>query len=291
MNYNQYEIYHETKQHTLPDFPYNTYLCSIPLDFDHVSMHWHEEVEIISIKKGYGIVHVDLVRLEVKAGDFIFILPGQLHSIEQNQNFVMEYENIIFNTDVLNTNDMCSINFLRPVFDGETNFPILIDGEKSYYESIYRSIENLDDLCNRRPFGYQLAVKGTLFQIFFTLITNSDSISHKIKKNKSLDKMKIILSYIQENYSKQITIEEISGVCYYSKSHFMKFFKASTGQGFVQYLNDYRLNIAAQMLSSTSDNIIDIALKTGFENLSYFNRVFKKKYGTSPSQYRNISFL
>ncbi|WP_416753482.1 AraC family ligand binding domain-containing protein [Anaerobutyricum hallii] len=56
----QYKIYHENKTHTPDDFPYNTYLCSIPLDFKSVNLHWHDEVEIIVIKKGTGIVSVDL---------------------------------------------------------------------------------------------------------------------------------------------------------------------------------------------------------------------------------------
>ena len=55
----QYKIYHENKIHTPDDFPYNTYLCSIPLDFQSVNLHWHDEVEIIVIKKGSGIVSVD----------------------------------------------------------------------------------------------------------------------------------------------------------------------------------------------------------------------------------------
>lgn len=54
MEKNQYEIYHENKKHTPNDFPYNTYLCSIPLDFKSVNLHWHNEVELIVIKKGQG---------------------------------------------------------------------------------------------------------------------------------------------------------------------------------------------------------------------------------------------
>lgn len=61
----QYKIYHENKTHTPDDFPYNTYLCSIPLDFQSVNLHWHDEVEIIVIKKGIGIVSVDLTTYSV----------------------------------------------------------------------------------------------------------------------------------------------------------------------------------------------------------------------------------
>ena len=58
------------------------------------------------------------------------------------------------------------------------------------------------------------------------------------------------------------------------------------GVSFTQYLNDYRLQIAAQLLKETEDNILEIASATGFENLSYINRSFKKKYGLTPGQYR-----
>ena len=97
----QYKIYHENKTHTPDDFPYNTYLCSIPLDFKSVNLHWHDEVEIIVIKKGTGIVSVDLTTYSVSAGDIIFVLPGQLHAISQKDREIMEYENILFKSSHL----------------------------------------------------------------------------------------------------------------------------------------------------------------------------------------------
>ena len=54
MNINEYQNYHETKAHTSTEFPYNTYLCSIPLDFPGVPLHWHDEMELVVIKKGQG---------------------------------------------------------------------------------------------------------------------------------------------------------------------------------------------------------------------------------------------
>ena len=75
----QYKIYHENKIHTPDDFPYNTYLCSIPLDFQSVNLHWHDEVEIIVIKKGSGIVSVDLTTYSVSAGDIIFVPVSYTH--------------------------------------------------------------------------------------------------------------------------------------------------------------------------------------------------------------------
>lgn len=288
MDQKQYEIYHESKTHTSPEFPYNTYLCSIPLDFRKVPLHWHSEMELIVIKKGQGIVQVNLVSYQVEAGDVVFILPGQLHSISQKDNAVMEYENIIFKIDMLKSTsqDICDTRYIQPLFSGNLDFPPLMNKKCKYYAAAVPLIAQIDRMCSARPVGYQLAVKGFLFQIFFQIITNTPVHNMQAGRIKSLDKVKQVLTYIDNNYARTITIEEIAEVCHYSKSHFMKFFKESMGMGFIQYLNEYRLEVASQMLLKTSDNILDIAERTGFDSLSYFNRMFKRKYGLTPGQYR-----
>ncbi len=283
MNNTQYEFYHEVKEHTPIDFPYNTYLCSIPLDFKSVNIHWHDEIEIIVIKKGTGIISVDLVSHDVNAGDIIFIFSGQLHSIEQKDNFLMEYENILFKPALLKASgpDLCNDSFLQPLFSGRIKIHPVLSHEK-----ICKLIEEIDLLCDNKPYGYQLIVKSNLLSIIFELIHNFSNTQITPVNTKALEKIKTILSYIADNYSTGITIEEIAEHCYYSKSHFMKFFKENMGTGFIQYLNDYRLEIAAAKLIKTNENILNIASNVGFENLSYFNRAFKKKYGISPGIYR-----
>ena len=83
MNILEYENYQERKQHTDSGFPYNTYLCSIPLDFREVPVHWHNEMELIYIKKGVGTVSLDFEAMRVQAGDIIVVAPGRLHGIVQ----------------------------------------------------------------------------------------------------------------------------------------------------------------------------------------------------------------
>ncbi|RAZ88337.1 AraC family transcriptional regulator, partial [Klebsiella oxytoca] len=75
-----------------------------------------------------------------------------------------------------------------------------------------------------------------------------------------------------------ITIDQMAALTYYSKSHFMKFFKQHMGMGFTEYLNTYRLTIACRLLDFTEDTVLDIAAQVGFDNPSYFNRLFKRKY-------------
>lgn len=287
MNVCQYETYHENKSHVTPDFPYNTYLCSIPLDFPEVATHWHGEAEIIVIKKGKGIVEIDLKSYDADEGSMLLILPGQLHSIKQKPGFIMEYENILFEPDFLGTEtaDICG-NLLKPLFDGNISHSPKLDKDLPYYEEASEYIKKIDNLCSEKKHGYQLGVKGLLFSFFHLIVANHNETSYRSSHGRSVEKVKLILSYISENYTRKITTQEAADICYYSNSHFMKFFKDAMGEGFIQYLNNYRLRIAAQLLLSSDDNIIIIAEKTGFENLSYFNRCFKKSFGVTPGQYR-----
>lgn len=100
MNINEYQNYHETKAHTSAEFPYNTYLCSIPLDFPGVPLHWHDELELVVIKRGQGFVSVDFDKRLVHSGDII-IIPLDVSMPSNRMILLKEYENIIFKPDLL----------------------------------------------------------------------------------------------------------------------------------------------------------------------------------------------
>ena len=84
----------------------------------------------------------------------------------------------------------------------------------------------------------------------------------------------------------KITIEDIANEVDLSQSHFMKYFKNTMGTSFIDYLNDYRLTMVSRLLVSSESSILDIAAESGFDNLSYFNRMFKKRFGMTPREYR-----
>lgn len=88
----------------------------------------------------------------------------------------------------------------------------------------------------------------------------------------------------------KITIADIAATpLIFPESHFMRYFKETMGTSFVDYLRDYRLTIASRLLTTSDSSILDIAAESGFENLSYFNRVFKQKYSMTPRQFRKES--
>lgn len=283
-----YENYQEKRPKGDSAFPYVTYPCSIPLDFSKVPLHWHDEMELVYIKKGAGIVSVDFTRYHVTMGDILVILPGRLHSIEQEPGASMEYENIIFRTSMITSlhDDVCTEEFFLPMLQHQLLIPTYLQPDCGFYEEAAACLNRADRLCDSRPIAYQLSVKSQLLQFFFVLFSHAAPQKEEVRNRKSLEKIKLILRYIEDSYARNLTIKEMAEACGFSQSHFMKFFKQTVGTSFTAYLNRYRLIVASGLLLSSSASILEIAGETGFENLSYFNRTFKATFGMTPKEFR-----
>ena len=91
----------ETKHHGAVRFPFNIYPCTIPGDFLQVPLHWHDSMELVYVKKGSGIVQVGVNAYPAEQGDIYIFAPGTLHALHERGQAVMEYENIIFELELL----------------------------------------------------------------------------------------------------------------------------------------------------------------------------------------------
>lgn len=287
-----YETLHETKSHYNTDFSYNTYPCTIPQDFTEVPLHWHNEMELIYIKKGNGIVSIDLNYHSVSHGDLVIVYPGRIHSITNSDNSRLEYENIIFNINMLLPKecDRNTFEYFGHINNSDNNMTYIIRPADLHYREIISFIDEADKVCETFPAGFELKIRSCLYSFFFALhtyysYTGGSEVSGSLFIDK-MNKLKLIIRYIENNYTHAVSIHDIADECHFSESHFMKFFKQCTGTSFISYLNDYRLLIASRMLTSTDLSVTQIASECGFDNISYFNRCFKKKYGTAPSKMR-----
>lgn len=280
--------YEETKQHTDPMFAFNIYPCTIPADFSFVPIHWHNSMEIIYIKQGTGMVQVDLETYTAESGDIFFVLPGHLHALRSVPQKRMEYENIIFDMSFLGSDkvDICSQKYLQPVISGKIRFPSRIRKGDRFYVSVSACLDASDQLCSLRPDGYELGVKGHLMVLFSFLSRMAMERPGNRADDKNVEKLKTVLLRIEKDFDKKLAVNEVAEECGYSASHFMRWFKDATGSGFAGYLIEYRLGRAALALKDTEDTILDISERCGFDNLSNFNRLFKKRFDMTPSQFR-----
>ena len=286
ININEYQAVHEKKSHFDYNIPYNTYPCTIPLDFESVPLHWHEDVEFIYIKKGTGIIVIDGSEHIVTAGDIALILPGKVHGIFQSNADKMEYENIIFDSKMFaSTTDDFYDSFLLPFFENTVNIPSIFKTGVTGYESIKKYLDSNDHISENRVGPWGLAIKGNLYLLLFDLVNLYEERIDGGAQRK-IDKLKPVIKHVELHYGEPTTVEEMAKLAGFSESHFMRFFKEAFGVSFVTYLNDYRLSMAARLLLSSEDTVLSISQQVGFENLSHFNRQFKKKYNKTPREYR-----
>ena len=114
----------ETKQHGAVRFPFNLYPCTIPGDFPQVALHWQESMELVFVKRGAGLVQVGTASCPAYQGDIFIFTPGTLHALRQAEGQRMEYENIIFELELLGgAEDLCAEKYLLPLQSGRLLLP------------------------------------------------------------------------------------------------------------------------------------------------------------------------
>lgn len=280
--------YQETKQHGSRLFPFNIYPCTIPLDFPAVPMHWHKEMELIYVKKGKGQIQLEMENLEGNSGDIFVVTPGTLHSIHRIKGYAMEYENIIFEMDFLGEGaaDLCAGEFLVPLAAGKLFPSVQICEGDEQYEALKRCLVQMEELCKTKEKAYEMGVKAAVLQMIFLLIRMYPSV--EVVSSPDRERLKEVLREINEKSSGNLSVSDMASFCGWSSSHFMRWFKKMTGDSFTSYVNDRRLAGAAEALRQSDDKILTISQDAGFTNLSNFNRQFKKRYGVTPREYREM---
>lgn len=280
------ESFQETKKHGSTMFPFNIYPCTIPGDFPSVALHWHKSMEIIFVKKGTGRIQTGRNMQEARSGDIFVMPPGTLHAIYAAAGYNMEYENIIFEVEFLGGGaaDVCDKEYLVPLASGQLLQPAVFSPVDAGYKQISACLRRAEELCSARERGYELGVKAALLELLLYLLRMCPEAPER--DTPDMERLKRVLQRIEQDYAKPLTVPDMAAVCGCSSSHFMRWFKRMTGTSPLAYLNERRLAAAAENLRETDDKILVIAENAGFENLSNFNRQFKKRYGVTPRAYR-----
>lgn len=151
----------ETKQHGAVRFPFNLYPCTIPGDFQQVALHWHESMELVFVKQGMGLVQVGAVTYPAYRGDIFLFAPGTLHALRQAEGQRMEYENIIFEPELLGgAEDLCAEKYLLPLQSGRLSLPVRLTPNDLCYLQAAACLRELEDANRAKRPGYELLVKG-----------------------------------------------------------------------------------------------------------------------------------
>lgn len=278
-----YINYHEAKQRGTLDFPIDLYHITENHPQYHMPLHWHVEFEFIRILEGDLHLYIDEQELHLPMGTVAFIPSGALHSAEPQNNCI--YDCIVMDANMLmSKSDACS-KFIRKIMSHELEILTFYDHN---HPKILASIWALFDVLSSKPNGYQLIVLGSLYDFFGLVISAnlfpevSPYTSRNLKRVMSLKKA---LEFIETFYASAITLNEIASSVQMSSKYFCKFFREMTHSSPIEYLNSYRIERACYLLLTTNQSITEVAYNTGFNDLSYFIKIFKRHKGITPKQY------
>ena len=273
------------------EFPYVIYHSRIPDYLYSYPLHWHNEMEIIYVISGSCTITINRLPVQVYAGDIIFILPDTLHSIDRHEHNKVDFFNIVFDIRLLESatpSDACFDRYLRPYLESQIQIPAVISSSHPQYPELQLTLGRLIQNHELAVPGCELYIKSQLFTLFWLLEPLKTGAEENISRSHSaqIRKMKDLLQLISIHYANPLSLKDAASFCGYSIPHFMKFFKSFTGSTFVEYLNTYRLKKAGELLLSTDLTVLEVSEAVGFDNHSYFIRLFKRYYGTTPKKHR-----
>lgn len=253
-------------------------------------MHLHEDIEIVIAREGCCRYLIDFKEYIVKAGDVLVIAPSSLHAFEQYENEIYRADTFVYNLSMLNndTNDYCSKEFFAPLIAGTKIIGPHITPYTKGYGKIKENLDNTIACTNSYEPCSELMLKSILFEFYYLCAVNRLMTPHD-KSEFSGNYIGDVITYIRNNYNAHITLDMLADSAGISACHLAKLFKRATGMTCIEYLVDYRLTKAYDLILDTDDSILNISINNGFNNISYFNRAFKKKYACTPSELRKNS--
>lgn len=272
---------------TVEDLNPSIFWCSRVRESKDGTYHMHENnLELAFVLSGQGQYIVDGKTYNVKPGDMIICNPGVKHQsiVTDPNNPVLEF--------------VCGFGDIH--FAGmPKDFIELPDGQAclSFSSEIRRGIsrccyEIIEENYSVQPGRYYIIkaqVVKILVLIFRTIKgdVQSEQESTAFESYSKNYVVKKIIKYLQENYDKKISLDQIAGNMYLSPVYISKIFKEKTGDSPINYLIRIRLEKAKEMLEGDgNESIKQIASNVGYDDVYHFSKLFKKYYGISPLNYR-----
>lgn len=251
-------------------------------------LHFHEEIELNFIKNAAGAKRVIGDHVS-EIGDIELVLVG---SNLQHGWFTSKCKG--------KTIHEITIQFHRDLFDEK----FLLRNQMSFIKNLFQRssrgilfsktasiaiMPRIKDLTQKHGFDSVLELMSIIHDLSISrnFRTLSDSSFNKEISSYNSRRIEKIMEFVNQNFSQNIKLADVAKIAGMTEVSLSRFFKLRTGTSFVDTLNEVRLGNATRMLIDTTQSINEIAFKCGFNNMSNFNRIFKKKKDTTPKDFRN----
>lgn len=246
--------------------------------------HWHDELEFFYLKKGTLTFFVNDERYILKEGEALFLPERLFHYAMNEVGEAGEFHAFVFDAKEISlTNEGAFHSYIEPLFLAPLN-PIYINSETEAGKKLLSFLNQLFAETHELAItGYLLLLWKEFFEHFLTPVSQTTSYS-KIK-----EQIQPALLMIQTQYAAPLTIEKLAACANLSVGQFIRSFKKYMHVTPFVYLNHYRIMESCVLLQTTDLSISTIAFSCGFNNLSYYNREFKKLLKITPSVYRKTA--
>lgn len=286
--------YRENKLHGVPGFPLYIYKVEHQAGVHSIlPVHWHNEMEIIYLSKGTATFRIESREFAIREGEALVVHPGELHSGINDQDMGICYYSIVFKLSWLSSLQADRIQelFLGPILLGELRLPDLLSVSGGTPLELLGYIKQILVRYENRSPAYELSLKGLLLQLIADMcqfgMMEQRAEPRNSPGNEYNQQIKKVLAFMEEHSHEKLALDQLAGVVSLSRSHFCKFFKTQTGMRPMEFLNFIRINKAANLLSTGSYNVLEAALESGYQHVSYFSKWFRFYMNMTPSQFKS----
>lgn len=254
-------------------------------------IHWHDSIEIVHWTKGQALFSIGGTEFPAEPGDLFCVSSGQIHSAARQYEGPTAYNAMVFNPVLLmgQTPDPSYMKHLAPFLDGSRRLPPKLSIDDPQWDQARFLMNRILAEFEKSQAGYELSVKAYLTLLLVEIARSGivqGAVGGKNTQEGYLENFKTLLLHIEKNYAEKLTVEHAARMVGLSPFHFCKTFKRLTGRTFVEFINLHRVNKAEALLTDSPLSITEIAEATGFCNINYLDRVFKKYKLKSPSELR-----
>lgn len=259
-----------------------------------VPWHWHEAIEIIHILRGNAAFYVQDSRFDLGEGDALFVNANKLHMVKPDPGCDhVFFHTLLFDARLLTGQYGSAFDrkYVAPVLGCQEISGLHFPRGCERHECAIELLRASYTASVKESFGYEFKIRELLSRLWLIILEES---GEKLKSAKprgdvNAERIKAMLNFIHENYRRKIGLRDISAASNVSERECLRCFGKMIGMTPFEYLTQYRVRAAAEMLVSSDENIIGIGESTGFSSASYFGKTFKSLMGCTPREYRRKS--
>ena len=284
----------ELKVHGNLEFPVMVYPITLSqMYLKLIRWHWHPEIEMIYLLKGQVEALVDDESIILTPGQGIFVNQNVLHAFHRVEEFDAVFFSIVFHPAMLfgYGSAALSVKYLSPILENPHMKYLVLSDDDPYTSPIIEHMKQVRDHYNAKEYGYELVCKANICNLWNVLLKVPRDESATIVKSKRIindeQRIKDAIVYIEQHFADPITLDDIARSIHISKSECCRCFKRAIGMSPFEYLMKYRIEESTRrMRMNPHASVSEIAGCVGFNNTSYYNKIFKKFMGCTTTEYR-----